>query len=96
MPFLFFLLQIHVAVVHSCEDPEEDSDDRKDDPGAPPSVINEAGNQIDGSCQREHDTRDDTDHFILLGFVLRKLADRQQFLVRFVLDAVEVGLVIDI
>ena len=73
--FLFFLLQIHVAVVHSCEDPEEDADDWKDDPGARPSVIHEAGNQVNGRGKREDDARNDSDHLVLLGLVLRKLTN---------------------
>ena len=74
--FLFFLLlQIHIAVVHSREDPEEDADNRKDDPGARPSVINEAGNQVNGRGKREDDARNDSDHLVLLGLILRELAD---------------------
>ena len=86
---LLFLFQIHVAVVDSREDPEEDADDRKDDPGARPSVIHEAGNQVNGRGKREDDARNDTDHLVFLGLILRELANREQFLVGFVLDAVE-------
>ena len=58
---LFFLLQIHIPIIDSRENPEEDASDRKDDPGAHPSIVDETGNQIDGGCQREDDTSDDTD-----------------------------------
>ena len=86
---LLFLLQIRVAVVDSREDSEEDTDNREDDPGARPSVIDEACNQIYCSGKREDDTRDDADDFVLLGLILCELADRQQFLVGLVLQAIE-------
>ena len=86
---LLLLFQIQVAVVHSREDPEEDADNRKDDPGARPSVINEAGNQVNGRGKREDDARNDSDHLVLLGLILRELADWQQFFIGLILDAVE-------
>ena len=74
--FLFFLLlQIHIAVVHSREDPEEDADDWENDPSARPSVIHKAGNQVNGRGKREDDARNDSDHLVLLGLILRELAD---------------------
>lgn len=86
---LLFLLQIHIPIIDSRENPEEDAGDRKDNPGARPSIVDETGNQIDGGCQREDDTSDDTDQFIFLGLILWEIADRQQFLVSFVLDTAE-------